>query len=205
MKIFLALSIGAMVSAGVYGVADMAIDLRNGTMISYDRGDHEPVVEPVTEPQNGNAQNVLSEAAKTQIGRPAINAVHIQPPPPDRSISAFFIDFTENYSRAAPETRTIEEVALLTELGFARPPSPAFPDLLTAGLAVDTLPDTGRPVIGDRETQRAPVDTAVAEVAEEESVAELFSRRPLRPKVVQQEATEEKNDSLKIDATKNDL
>lgn len=41
MKTFLAICTCAMISAGIYGFADMAHDVKNGTMISYDRGEGE--------------------------------------------------------------------------------------------------------------------------------------------------------------------
>lgn len=41
MKSFLAICTCAMVAAGIYGFTDMAIDVKNGTMIQYDHGDGE--------------------------------------------------------------------------------------------------------------------------------------------------------------------
>ncbi|CAN5734659.1 hypothetical protein BH11BAC7_BH11BAC7_25390 [soil metagenome] len=43
MKTFLTICICAMVTAGIYGFADMAGDVKNGTMIRYDQGDEEYV------------------------------------------------------------------------------------------------------------------------------------------------------------------
>jgi hypothetical protein len=39
MKTFLTICTCAMVTAGIYGFADMAVDVKNGKMIEYDRGD----------------------------------------------------------------------------------------------------------------------------------------------------------------------
>jgi hypothetical protein len=41
MKTFLTICTCAMVTAGIYGFTDMAIDVKNGTMIEYDHGDSE--------------------------------------------------------------------------------------------------------------------------------------------------------------------
>ena len=41
MKTFLTVCTCAMISAGIYGFVDMAHDVKNGTMISYDRGESE--------------------------------------------------------------------------------------------------------------------------------------------------------------------
>lgn len=44
MKTFLTICTCAMVTAGIYGFADMVHDVKNGTMISYDRGETESSV-----------------------------------------------------------------------------------------------------------------------------------------------------------------
>ncbi|MDQ3110300.1 MAG: hypothetical protein M3R17_10425 [Bacteroidota bacterium] len=41
MKNFLTICTCAMVAAGIYGFADMAVDVKNGTMITYDQGDEQ--------------------------------------------------------------------------------------------------------------------------------------------------------------------
>jgi hypothetical protein len=41
MKTFLTICTCAMVTAGIYGFTDMALDVKNGTMIQYDHGDGE--------------------------------------------------------------------------------------------------------------------------------------------------------------------
>lgn len=41
MKTFLTICTCAMITAGIYGFTDMAIDVKNGTMIEYDHGDGE--------------------------------------------------------------------------------------------------------------------------------------------------------------------
>lgn len=41
MKTFLTICTCAMVTAGIYGFTDMAVDVKNGTMIQYDHGDEE--------------------------------------------------------------------------------------------------------------------------------------------------------------------
>jgi hypothetical protein len=41
MKTFLTICTSAMFAAGIYGFTDMAIDVKNGTMIQYDHGDGE--------------------------------------------------------------------------------------------------------------------------------------------------------------------
>ncbi len=43
MKTFLTICTCAMISAGLYGFIDMAGDVTNGTMISYDQGDEETI------------------------------------------------------------------------------------------------------------------------------------------------------------------
>ncbi len=177
MKTFLALSIGAMVSAGIYGLADMAIDLRNGTMISYDRGDHAVAEEQPAPQQLAQVQHtvVFSPAKMKAAAKVNSNLVPARTLPPPPTIETF----TTLYSRAAPETRTIEEVA---SAGVPLAPLAEVP-LPEPAVLADPMP-----------APEVPVAVEPAEIELDES---LFSRRPLRPKIVKPEALKPADDSLK--------
>ena len=72
MKTFLSVCTCAMISAGIYGFADMAHDVKNGTMISYDRGED-------TSPAAASAVSGLDFIVHQKIETPVQVDVKIEP------------------------------------------------------------------------------------------------------------------------------
>lgn len=113
MKTFLTICICAMVSAGIYGFADMAVDVKNGTMIQYDHGDgtqDKSVTAAMLKKGMVNTQNSISKnAADFDLGKKVLESKAAIAKVP---VTAFFTDFTESYSRGSPGGR--EEMVYTT-------------------------------------------------------------------------------------------
>ena len=103
MKTFLTICICAMVSAGIYGFADMAVDVKNGTMIEYDHGDgtqEKSVTAAMLKKGMVNTQNSISKnAADFDLGDKILKS---KSSPAKVPVTAFFTDITESYSRGNP-------------------------------------------------------------------------------------------------------
>ncbi|HET6992245.1 MAG TPA: hypothetical protein VFJ43_13010, partial [Bacteroidia bacterium] len=105
MKTFLTLCTFAMISAGIYGFADMTSDVRHGTMIEYDRGEKTQLkavtIDRLKMAQAYKLTSIFQNAPTIDLKDKIINA-QPQVAAVAPVVSAFYTDYTESFSRAAP-------------------------------------------------------------------------------------------------------
>lgn len=103
MKTFLTICICAMVSAGIYGFADMAVDVKNGTMIEYDRGDQsneKAVTVSMLRKGMVNTQSSISKnAADFDLSDKLVKAKSVK----DEVVPVSFFTDVKSFSRGDPE------------------------------------------------------------------------------------------------------
>lgn len=72
MKIFLLTSVMAMLAAGIYGTIDLALDVRNGTLIQYEEEEPVTMERFIAKSKTGLKATQLKTAQKKEVVKPPV-------------------------------------------------------------------------------------------------------------------------------------